>query len=338
MAEQDNLPVWTGKPGRYEVWFLTMSDGNRGFWIRYTLHAPDGGSPGARLWFAAFDRDQPDNTFGINRGMQALTLQGGHTFEVKVGDAFLRSGHASGSLSGAGHDVSWEIHFPTGDPTFRLLPPALYRGKMAPTKPFAPNIDTRFSGRITIDAEDVMLDGMPGQQGHLYGIKHAERWAWAHCSSFDGEDAVLHALTAQGRRGPINTPFSTFVGLRWRGEWLRFRKVSRHRDYWLGGWRLDLANRRYRLTGRVAGDPALLVRARYDDPDGTPRFCHNGEVCSSRFVLFERRRGGFEEVTVLSSEGTTHAEWAGRTPGPSVKREHVPLDAAGSEAGGALTA
>ena len=334
MTEQDNLPEWTGKPGRYEVWFLTMSDGKQGYWIRYTLHALEGRSPEGRLWFASFDRENPEATFGLNRGEHAITLQSGHTFEVKVGDSYLRSGHASGSVVGAGHGVSWELDFPTGDPTYRLLPPALYRGRMSPTKPFAPNVDTRFTGRITMDAHEVKLDGMPGQQGHLYGTKHAERWAWAHCSAFEGDDAVLHALTAQGRRGPLKTPFNTFVGLRWRGEWLRFRKVSRHRDYWLGGWRVDLSNRRYRLTGRVAGDPSLLIRTRYEDPDGAPRFCHNGEVCSSRFVLFERRRGGFEEVAVLSSEGTTHAEWAGRTPAPGVDKEHVAADEGGVEAEG----
>src|SRR5947209_7065248 len=52
MAETDNLPAWTGKPGRYEVWFLTMSDGTTGYWIRYTLLTTERGSGEARLWFA----------------------------------------------------------------------------------------------------------------------------------------------------------------------------------------------------------------------------------------------------------------------------------------------
>ena len=133
----------------------------------------------------------------------------------------------------------------------------------------------------------------------------------------------MHAIAAQGRRGPVTTPYTTFVGVRWGGRWIRMRSVSRTRPFWLGGWRIDAASRQYRLTGRVAGDPAFMVQAEYHDPDGTPRFCHNTEVASSRFVLFERGRAGFEEVAVLTSEGTTHAEWAGRTPAPGEFVTHV---------------
>ena len=134
---------------------------------------------------------------------------------------------------------------------------------------------------------------------------------------------MLHALAAQGKRGPVTTPFTTFAGLRWQGRWIRFRGVSRRRPFWLGGWRVDLSNKEYRLTGRVAGDPSYMVQAEYHDPDGTPRYCHNTEVASSRFVLFERGEAGFEEAAVLSSEGTTHAEWAGCTPAPGEFARHV---------------
>jgi hypothetical protein len=66
-----------------------------------------------------------------------------------------------------------------------------------------------------------------------------------------------------------------------------------------------------------------LIRARYEDPDGRARYCHNSEVASSRLALFERRAGGFEEVALLESRGTTHAEWAGLTPASAVEREFV---------------
>jgi hypothetical protein len=40
-------------------------------------------------------------------------------------------------------------------------------------------------------------------------------------------------------------------------------------------------------------------------------------------ALFERKAGGFEEIALLESRGTTHAEWAGRTPATAVPHEHV---------------
>src|SRR5205823_15117693 len=60
-----------------------------------------------------------------------------------------------------------------------------------------------------------------------------------------------HALTAQGRRGPLHTPYLTSVGIRWEGRWIRLTKMSRTRDFGLGTWRVDVGNRRYRLTGRI---------------------------------------------------------------------------------------
>jgi hypothetical protein len=326
VSEQDNEPAWTGSPGTYEVWFLTCSDpaSGVGYWIRSTLHAPDAGPPGGMVWFARFDRGDPAGTFGLHRryALDAVTIAP-DGFDVRIGDASFRSGHAQGSLEGAGRQVRWDLTFPTGDETYRLLPDVMYRGALAPTRPYAPNVSTAASGTVEVDGQTFEVEASPAQQGHLFGTRHAERWAWAHCASFDDEEAVVHALTAQGRRGPFTTPYLTSVGVRWQGRWVRLTKISRRRDFDLGRWRIDLGNRRFRLSGRIEAPAPALIRTRYEDPSGVPRFCHNSEVSSSRLALFERKAGGFEEVALLESRGTTHAEWAGRTPARSVPHEHL---------------
>ena len=103
--------------------------------------------------------------------------------------------------------------------------------------------------------------------------------------------------------------------------------MSRQRDFGLGSWRVRVESRRYRLTGRIEAPARAMIRARYQDPNDTPRYCHNSEIASSRLALFERRAGGFEEVALLESQGTTHAEWAGRTPAPQVEREFAEVPA-----------
>jgi hypothetical protein len=337
VSERDNLPRWTGQAGAYEVWFLTLTDPatGQGFWIRTTLHAPSSGEPSAGIWFARFDPADPSGTFGLHEISTRLHVTEG-MFDISVGDldapggyAHMASGLAEGVVRGGGHEVSWDLRFPADlAETYRLLPPVMYRGSLAPTKPFSPNVDTRVSGTVTVDGMPVRLERAPGQQGHLFGARHAERWAWAHCVEFIDEEAALVALTAQGRRGPLRTPYTTFVGVRWQGAWVRLAGVSRKRPFGLGEWHLDLSNRRYRLTGRVEAPPMALLRARYEDPDGTPRWCHNSEIASCRLALFEKGAGGFEEVAVLESKGTTHAEWAGLTPATAVEREFVEVDAA----------
>ena len=326
VTERENAPAWTGHPGTYEAWFLTATDAHsgRGYWLRSTLTAPTRGTPYGTVWFARFDRADGAGTFGIHRSfpIDAVKLAG-DGFDVRIGDSIFRSGHLEGSLEGDGHRIRWDLEFPTGEPTYELLPPIMYRGRLAPTRPYSPNVSTRLTGSIEVDGERADLAGVPAQQGHLFGTRHAERWAWAHCADFEDEDAVVHALTAQGRRGPFDTPFVTAVGIRWQGRWIRLTKLGRQREFGLGMWRLNLGDREFRLTGRFEAPAEALIRAEYRDPDGTPRYCHNSEVASCRLVLFERRSGGYEEVALLESRGTTHAEWAGRTPARSITREHV---------------
>jgi hypothetical protein len=326
VTERDNRPRWDGRRGRYEVWFLTMSrpDGRAGYWIRYAVRSPIAGPPEHRVWFARFDRDHVSRTIGLNGPppgagpdpvVGSLPLQWGH--------AGFDSGSARGNLSGAGHQVRWELRWATGRPTFRILPPAFYRGSLAPTRPASPNPDTRFSGRIEVDGESVELGEWPGQQGHLEGTRHAERWAWASCGAFAGEGFGVQALSAQGRRGPVLTPVLTYAGLRVDDRWIRLRGVRRGRSWGLGWWRLHLRSKAYRVEGEVRADRDCLVQARYLDPDDTPRWCHNSEVASSRFLVWERRAGGWQEAAELVSDGTTHAEWAGRTAAPGEFARHV---------------
>jgi hypothetical protein len=333
VSEQDNVHREVRGRPRYEVWFLTFTDPSdgAGYWIRSTTLAPKRGSHSAGIWFARFDPGDPGGTFGIHGRSEQWSIST-RAFDVRIGtneDAMsvMTSGHAEGTLRGDGHSVSWSLEYATGGETWRLLPDALYRGSIAPTKPFSPNPRTRFSGTIDVDGRRSTIIDAPGQQGHLFGSRHAERWAWAHCSGFEGEDVVVHALTAQGRRGPLLTPFVTSIGVLWQGRWVRLTKLGRRRDFGLGSWRVDLESRRYRLTGRIEAPARGMIRARYEDPDGTWRHCHNSEIASARLALFERRTGGFEEIALLDSRGTTHAEWAGRTPAAAVAREFIEVPA-----------
>lgn len=311
MSERDNRAQWGGARGRHEAWFLTMSRGSDGYWIRYTLRAPVAGPPERRVWFARFDRLEPSRTFGLSAPRSP-------------GDLFT-TGRASGELSGAGRRVAWDLRFETGGSTFRLLPSGLYWGGLAPTKPLSPNPDTRVSGTIAVDGEEESLQAVAAHQGHVYGTRHAERWAWAQCNAFTVGEGAFQAVSAQGRRGPVLTPFLTFAGVRLDGEWIRLRGLSGRRSLRLGAWPLTLSSRRFRLEGEVEASPEAMIRARYLDPDDTPRWCHNSEVASCRLVLRARAGGRWRSVAELVSEGTTHAEWAGRTPATDVTNEHVEI-------------
>ena len=329
VSEQDNVPAWRGETGKYEVWFLTLTDpaGGRGYWIRSTILAPRKGPVTAEVWFTVCDRADQSRSFGLHRrfGLGDL-LVANESFEVRIGDALMSSGAASGSLEGAGHRARWELTYPTGEPTYRLLPRGLYRAGVTPTRPFSPNVDTTVSGVIEVDGEISKVHDARAQQGHLFGWRHPERWAWGHCAEFVEEEAVVQAVTAQQRRGPFVSPFATFVGIRWQGEWIRLSKWTTRRPFGLGTWPINLESRRWRLTGRIEAPARAMVMAKYEDPDGRPRYAHHSDVASARLALFQRKAGGFEEVALLEARGTAHAEWAGLTPARAVEASVIEVE------------
>ncbi|MDQ4006362.1 MAG: hypothetical protein M3135_08705 [Actinomycetota bacterium] len=309
----DNRPRSRGRRGHYEVWFLTMSapDGSSGYWIRHTTHLPVSGPPDRRLWFARFDRGDPDRTFGINGALGAT---------VPPERAWFDGSSARGAVAGAGHDVRWDLRLtPAGDP-IRILPRPFYVRGVLPTRPFTPGPDVAIDGEIEVDGEAVSAGGFRGHQGHVEGTRHAERWAWAQCSALDGGHA-FQVLSAQGRRGPILTPFLTFAVIRIDGTWVRLRG-PRGRTWGLGTWKLSLRSRDLRVEGQVTAPREQLLRTRYLDPDDTPRWCHHTDVASSRLMLWRRGRDGWDQRADLVSDGTTHAEWAGRTPAKVIDRVH----------------
>jgi hypothetical protein len=301
---------------------MSGPSGDSGYWIRYSLRSPVAGPLERKLWFARFDRADPSRTFGINGLAEGRPVEGP---VFGVGDALLDSGAARGTMKGGGHEVRWDVRWPTGQPTLRILPPALYRGSLAPTRPFSPNPDVRFGGTIEVDGQVVELDGFSGQQGHVEGTRHAERWAWAHCNAFGDDGYAFQALSAQGRRGPFLTPTLTYAGLKVDGTWVRLRGPGFKRTWNLGIWRLRLGSRAFRVDGEIRAPWDHLLRTRYLDPDDTPRYCHNTEVASSRLLVWERRDDGWRELVELVSGGTTHAEWAGKTPAAGDFAEHEEL-------------
>ena len=58
MGSKLNAVRWDGRPGHYEVYYLTLTDraSGCGIWIRYTMVAPtDGGQATASLWLIAME-------------------------------------------------------------------------------------------------------------------------------------------------------------------------------------------------------------------------------------------------------------------------------------------
>ena len=331
--EADNRRRWDGRPGHYEVWYLTLNHrpSRTGAWLRYTLEAPLGDEAHAALWFAHFDAREPQRTFGIHREFPIADMVAQERpFALSLPGALLGHDRARGSLSGAGHSAAWDLRWVPAARTHRQLPSLFYlRGGLGGTTLLTPNLNVPMSGSIEVDGRRFDLTSEPGGQTHLWGRKHAHAWAWGHCNAFEGRpDVAFEALTARlERRGRVLPPL-TVLSLHLGDEvlsWNRLSGVATARgQYGTGLYRFSAVAPRCRLEGEFSCQPRDMVQAEYRDPDGQEVHCANTEIADLRLTLFRRIAplGRWREAARLVAPRAGHFEVAGRERDPAIGKPH----------------
>ena len=210
------------------------------------------------LWFVLFDADAT--------GPRATKRQFGadgadapeHSY-VRVGDAVLGEGRATGSVSTDALEAKWDLTFADTHEPFHHLPrDFLYGAKLPKTKFLSPYPNAVFDGTIEVGGETVEVDGWRGMIGHNWGAEHAERWVWVQGAGFEGRDPEDYFDMAVGRIkvAGLTTP--------WVGNAMLMLDGTPHR---LGGFeripstdveespsgaRFGLKGKGVKLSGRVA--------------------------------------------------------------------------------------
>jgi hypothetical protein len=321
-----NALRWAGSPGHYEVHYLTTTDpaSGVGLWIRLTMLAPEDPAPPATcsLWFVATFPDGPAIARKATLPIERLTAEA-EPFRLRIGDAEL----TDGGTRGAFEDVAWDLAWTPGHP-YRHVSPVLERARVARTILVLPHGDIAIRGSVTLPGGRILeLDGVHGGQAHLWGTKHAARWAWAHCGDFqdaDGRsrpgtflDGVSVFLVRLGREVGPSTPV---VGRLLDEDFAAtapaavLRAPSR---FGLTTWSLQATAGRRRVTAEVDAPRAALAGVAYTDPDGDRAYCYNSEVASMRVSVYDRTtrgRRGWALRETLRSDGRAHYEYGQRSP------------------------
>jgi hypothetical protein len=338
MGERWNDLQWRGQPGHYEVYYLTLTDPGTGvgFWIRYTMVAPlsGRGDPTCSLWFMAMDPADPSRNVGEKISFPIGELRAhSDPFSLEIAGAKLSDRGISGSIQADGRSYSWGLAWEPRLPAYGHVHPALRAAKVAKTILFLPHPDVEVSGVVDIAGRRIEVSGARGGQAHLWGSKHASRWAWAHCSDFhdiEGRprsdtfvDGVSVFVPRFGREIGPSTPVVSRIGGR---DLLSISPVAVTRnesDFGLTSWRFEAATLRRKLRGAVTARREDLVGVTYHDPDGDLAYCCNTEVADLTLELLERRAPGsaWEKRDELRSERRAHFEYAQRTPVDGVELE-----------------
>jgi hypothetical protein len=332
VPERWNAMQWTGEPGHYEVWYVTFTDPATGvgFWIRYTMVAPlpeTGEQATCSLWLMAMDPADPARNVGQKVSFPVAEIRASaEPFELRIGNATLTDRGMAGSLEQHGEASQWGLSWESRLPAYGHVHPFLRRAKIAKTVLFLPHPELEIQGFVRIGERHIDIAGALGGQAHLWGSKHAARWAWAHCNDFTGADgtprrgAFIDGVSVYvprfGREIGPNTPVVARLGghdLLSIGPLAVTRNPS---EFGLDHWGFEARAGRRKVTGTVSARPEDLVGVTYHDPDGELAYCYNTEVADMRLDLWERdgRRAPWRKVDELRSDRHAHFEYAQRTP------------------------
>jgi hypothetical protein len=332
VPERWNALQWQGQPGHYEVYYLTFTDPGTGigFWIRYTMVAPlpeSGEQATCSLWFLAMDPADPSWNVGEKVSYPASDLSAdADPFALRVHDALLTDRGMTGSFDSDGRRVAWNLEWAPRLPAYGHVHPVLRAAKIAKTILFLPHPEVEITGTIEIGDRRIDVAGAHGGQAHLWGSKHASRWAWAHCNDFasaNGQprsdvfvDGVSVFVPRFGREIGPNTPVVARIGGR---DVLSTSPLAVQRNgssFDLTSWRFEARTTRHKLAGTVTTRKEDLVGVTYHDPDGELAYCYNTEVADMRLEVFERQGpwAAWTKRDELTSDRHAHFEYAQREP------------------------
>jgi hypothetical protein len=285
MRTEARFPGIKEKAGHYESFYLklTRPGGGLGAWIRHTVHKRPGEPATCALWFVLFDAEAAGPR-ATKRQFAADQLDAPDHSYIRVADAVLGDGRATGSVSTEALSASWDLRFSDDHEPFHHLPrDFLYGAPLPKTKFLSPYPNAVFDGSLDVGGDRIEVDGWRGMVGHNWGAEHAERWVWVQGAAFEGRDPEDYFDMAVGRIkvAGLTTP--------WVGNGMLLLDGTPHR---LGGFerirstdveesptgaRFELTGKGIKVTGRVGAERKDFVAWVYADPVGPE---HNTLNCS----------------------------------------------------------
>jgi hypothetical protein len=284
MDEGARFPGVAAGAGHYESFYIKACrpGGGQGIWIRHTVHKRPGAEPSASIWFCLFDRDA-EGPRATKVTVPATRLSAPAGSWIRVDEAEIGPGRASGSIATEALSASWDLDFAGDAAPCKYLPADwLYEAPLPRTKFVAPFPNASFSGRLEIDGEAADLDAWPGMIGHNWGSEHAERWVWLEGTGFAEDPSIyFDAGAARVQVGSWTTPWLPSGMLLLDDEAHRLGGLGQVRAASIeatpGACEFTLPGKDILVRGRVSAPAKDFVGWVYADPKGPE---HNTVNCS----------------------------------------------------------
>lgn len=327
-AERDNLIRWDGSGSdHFEVYAVGVHfpEQQAALWLRYELRFAHGHKIAPHLRVAAIVYDLAGNDHQVFSETFALTDLdvGRRRFWLRLGAIELTHSSSHGQLqSGALRwDLSWQPRHLTNR---SLLFRSVYDSPLVPTKFLMPNDAVPVWG--TVQAGDRVLEarGVVGQQAHLWGRRHPQRYMWTRVLAFDDRpDCSLEAGQVQDWIGERPSPWLTALRITYKHKSHVFVRlvpdlVRARAQHYLAGWNFSVGRRHLYFRGRIEAEPTDFVGSRVEDPDGREHLLSTAAGASCQLEVMRRRGVRFQREALLTASDRAWYEISGHAEDPDV--------------------
>lgn len=324
-AEEDALVRYddAGQGPHVESLFLKLNlPDARALWLKVTFLRRTFGRKESvvEAWGIAFNlgaRDAADPYVALKQSWAPTEAEiAPNCLYIRVGDVELAHGRAAGTLtdSATGDTITWDLDYTCEPEGFHHLPHAwMYEGGIPKSKANSPQIDSLFTGSVTVNGVTTRVENAPGMLGHNWGSQHAEDWTWAHCNRWTGVDGVVfEGVTSRVKMGPMTTPRLSVLHMRVPGEritmnglWQLVRIKSRPEGL---RWAFAGQRRDRRIEGWFAAPVSRFVGVDYHDPDGRVAHCLNSKIADGEIALYGRGDRGWEQILTATADRSAALE------------------------------
>ena len=300
----------------YESHYLTAADpaGGRALWLRFTALKRPGAPAHPTVWLTLFDASagapralrvtasEPLADPGTVWARSSLGEMGpsGACGEISAGAGEAHA--ASGALA------SWDLRWEPRAGAVAYLPARWLYDRPVPRSNGAALLPAATAaGGVTLDGEEVAIDGWEAMVGHNWGTEHAHQWCWMHAGRL-GEDGRgwLDLALVRIEIGPLTTPWIASGAIELDGR--RYVPAPLRR--------VTCARAGERTTVRVALSGSAAVRVEltaprastvtwdYASPRGPGRTVDNCSVADAQISL--ETTDGTRAMTVTGSAAVEH--------------------------------
>lgn len=278
--------------GHSESYFLKLNDprGERALWLKVTILARVGAPAVAETWAVAFERGRPPVAAKEVVPWSSASFST-ERLEIRAARVSLRDGRAEGAVSTGGHELAWALDFTTDvDPLVPFPSEKMYSDRAPYWKYVSPHPDSVFRGEYSVDGAAVAVDGWRGMQGHNWGRRHTERYAWGHCNQWrDAEELVFEGASGQPRVGPVLVPTVSMFFVWHRGVRYAFNEgrglLGNRGSFDFRRWEFSARTELASVSGELVAMPSQIAGLMYENPDGAMTYCLNSKIAEARLRL-----------------------------------------------------